>query len=431
MKKKEKEENKSKKDIKNKKNISKSKSKTKTNKLKKFFSKEEKYTNKDILLITITSIVFGFVSCLFCFMFITGGKNIITLCIDLKDFVKSYNTLTEKYYGKIDKQELINSAIKGMYYSVGDDYTIYMDKEETEAFEEIITGEYEGIGCSVTTDENNNIKVYSIFENTPADKSDLQVGDIIIKVDKEDYTGKNSSDLANYIKTNKNKTVVLTVKRDNEEKEITINREKVEIPSVSSKTYEKNNKKIGYIEISTFSSVTKEQFETKLKKLEKDKIDSLIIDVRNNGGGYLDCVTDITDLFLKKGEVVYQLETNGKKEKIKDTTKTHRDYKIVVLTNKGSASASEILASALKETYGSYVVGTNTYGKGTVQETMTMKDGSIVKYTTKKWLTPKGNWVNKVGLEPTDEIEQKEEYYKNPTEENDSQLQKAIEILSN
>lgn len=408
----------------------KSKSKKKKTKLQKFLSKSEKYTNKDIILITITSIIFGFVSCLFILMFITGGKNIITMCIDLKDFVKSYNVLTEKYYGKIDKKKLINSAIKGMYYSVDDSYTTYMDKDETDDFEEIISGSYEGIGCSVTTDKDNNIKVYAIFENTPAAKSDLQVGDIIIKIDGEDYTNKNSSDLANYIKTNNNKTVVLTVKRENEEKEITINREKVEIPSVTSKTYEKNDKKIGYIQISTFSSVTKKQFETKLKKLEKDKIDSLIIDVRDNGGGYLDCVTDITDLFLKKGEIIYQLETDNKKEKIKDTTKTHRDYTIAVLTNKGSASASEILASALKETYGSYVVGTNTYGKGTVQETMAMTDGSIIKYTTKKWLTPKGNWINKVGLEPTDKVEQNKEYYENPKEENDRQLQKALEILS-
>ena len=403
----------------------------KKNKLKQFFSKEELYTNKDIILVTSSSIIFGFVSCLFLLMFITGGKNIISLCIELKDFVKAYNILTEDYYDKIDKQELINSAIKGMYYSVEDTYTTYMDKEETESFEETISGEYEGIGCTVTTDEDKNIIVYSIFENTPADKSELEVGDIILKVDGQDLTDKNSSDLSNYIKKNKNKTVVLTIERKEEIKEITITREKVEIPSVSSKVFTQNDKKIGYIQISTFSSVTKNQFETKLKELEKDNIDSLIIDVRNNGGGYLDCVTDIASLFLEKGKIIYQLNTNDKIEKIKDTTKTKRNYNIVVLTNKGSASASEILASALKESYGSRVVGTNTYGKGTVQETKTMKDGSIIKYTTKKWLTPKGNWINEIGLDPTDKVELSEEYYNNPIEENDNQLQKALEILSN
>lgn len=418
----------------NKKRNTNEKSKKKTIKRKdkvSFLKKEDTYTNKDILTVTISSIIFGFVFCLFTLMFITGGKNIVTLCTELKDFIQAYNILNEKYYGEIDKKELINGAINGMYSSVGDDYTTYINKDDSENFEELIEGEYEGIGCTVLTDKDNNIVVYNIFENSPAAQAGLKEGDIIIKVDGEDYTTKNSAELASYIKSNSNPKVTLTIKREEEIMEITIIREKIEIPSVSTKTYEKNDKLIGYIQISSFSSVTKKQFETKLKELEKNNIDSLIIDVRNNGGGYLDCVTDIASLFLEKGKVIYQLETSESVEKITSNTKVSRDYSIVVLVNKGSASASEILAASLKESYGSHVVGTNTYGKGTVQETVTMKDGSIIKYTTKKWLTPSGEWINGVGLEPTDKVELTEEYYSNPTEENDNQLQRALEILSN
>jgi carboxyl-terminal processing protease len=363
-------------------------------------------------------------------MFITGGKNVFTLCIDLKDFVKSYNALTNRYYGEVDKQDLIDAAIKGMYSSVDDEFTTYLDQDTSSTFEETVEGKYEGIGCSVITDTDGNIIVYNIFEDSPAEEAGLQEDDIITAIDGVDYTDKTSSDVSEYIKTSTNSKFVLTIKRDNETLDITVNRKTVEIQTVTSKIYEENEKQIGYIQISTFSSVTKSQLEEKLKELEKQNIDSLIIDVRNNGGGYLDSVTDIADLFLKKGKVIYQLETTTGTKKIKSTSKTSRTYPIAILVNKSSASASEILAAAIKESYGGYVIGTNTYGKGTVQETMTMSDGSIIKYTTKNWLTPNGNWINEVGLEPTEEVELSDDYYDNPTDDNDTQLQKALEVLS-
>jgi carboxyl-terminal processing protease len=395
-----------------------------------FLKKENTYTNKDIFIVTLSSIVFGFVFCLFVLMFITGGKNVFTLCIDLKDFVKSYNALTNRYYGEVDKQDLIDAAIKGMYSSVDDEFTTYLDQDTSSTFEETVEGKYEGIGCSVITDTDGNIIVYNIFEDSPAEEAGLQEDDIITAIDGVDYTDKTSSDVSEYIKTSTNSKFVLTIKRDNETLDITVNRKTVEIQTVTSKIYEENEKQIGYIQISTFSSVTKSQLEEKLKELEKQNIDSLIIDVRNNGGGYLDSVTDIADLFLKKGKVIYQLETTTGTKKIKSTSKTSRTYPIAILVNKSSASASEILAAAIKESYGGYVIGTNTYGKGTVQETMTMSDGSIIKYTTKNWLTPNGNWINEVGLEPTEEVELSDDYYDNPTDDNDTQLQKALEVLS-
>lgn len=408
----------------------KTKTKKRTRKLFSFLKKEDNYSNSDILTISTSSAVFGFVLCLFILMFITGGKNIIILCTDLKDFVKSYTTLTSKYYGNLDKKQLAEAAIEGMYSSLDDEYTTYINSENSIEFEETINGNYEGIGCTITMDVNNNILVSQIFENGPAAKTDLQIGDIIKGIDGVDYTDKTSQDLADYVKKSNKSKITLNIERNGEKINITINRQKVEIPTVSSIIYEQEEKLIGYINISSFSAVTKKQLEKELNKLEESNIDSLIIDVRYNGGGYLDSVTDIADLFLKKGEIIYQLETTTGTKKIKSATKEYRKYPIVVLVNQSSASASEILAAAIKESYGGNVVGVATYGKGTVQETMNMSDGSKIKYTTKKWLTPDGNWIDEVGLEPNYIVELPEEYYKNPSDENDAQLQKALEILS-
>lgn len=410
--------------------LKKNKKEKKTKKKADFLRKEDNYSNKDILVITISSTIFGFVFCLFILMFITGGKNLITICTDLRDFVKSYNALTENYYGELDKKDIISAAIQGMYSSIDDDYTTYLDSDSSESFEETINGKYEGIGCTVTMDEEGNIIINSIFEGTPSEEAGLKAGDIIKKVDGEDYTEKTSTELSNYIKNSENSKVILTILRDEEELEITVNRQSVEIPTVSSTTFEKNDKIIGYIQISSFSNVTAEQFKKELIELEDQKIEKLIIDVRSNGGGTLTSVTEIAELFLKKGKIIYQIESSNGIEKVKSSTKESRDYGIAILVNGNSASASEILASVIKESYGGYVIGSNTYGKGTIQETLTMSDGSIIKYTTKKWLTPDGNWINEVGVEPTDIVELSEDYYDNPIIENDTQLQKAIEILS-
>ena len=229
--------------------------------------------------------------------------------------------------------------------------------------------------------------------------------------------------MSNYVKNSKNKTVKLTIKREEEEKEITINRKKVEVPSVESKIIEQDGKKIGYIDITVFSGVTYEQFKNQLEKLEKKGIQALIIDVRNDSGGYLTAVTDISSLFLKKGKTIYQLQDDKKKEVVKDKTKESRSYPVAVLVNAASASASEILASAIKESYGGLVVGTQTYGKGTVQKTKKLSDGSMIKYTIQKWLTPNGNWINEKGVTPTNAVEYE------VTSEQDKQLQTATELL--
>lgn len=389
---------------------------------------KELYTSKEVIIVMIFSIGIGILMCFGGISIITG-KNYLAVTKDLKKVVDTYYAIVDNYYGELDRDKLIDGAVEGMISSVGDTFTSYSDTDSTSSFDETINGSYEGIGCTVATLEDGTISVIDMFEDSPSYKAGLKVGDIILKVDGESYEGKNSNDISNYIKNSGKSKIVLTVKRDNEEKDISINLSKVEIPHVSGKVIEQDSKKIGYIKISLFASNSYKQFKNKLDELEKSNIDDLIIDVRDNSGGYLSSVTDICNLFLDKGKVIYQLEDSKGKVKKKDTTKEKRKYDIVVLINGGSASASEILASAIKESYGGDIVGTNSYGKGTVQQTKKLLDGSMIKYTTQKWLTPDGNSINGVGVTPTKVVELNEEYFNNPTTENDNQLQEAINII--
>ena len=389
---------------------------------------KELYTSKEVIIVMIFSIGIGILMCFGGISIITG-KNYLAVTKDLKKVVDTYYAIVDNYYGELDRDKLIDGAVEGMISSVGDTFTSYSDTDSTSSFDETINGSYEGIGCTVATLEDGTISVIDMFDDSPSAKAGLKVGDIILKVDGESYEGKNSNDISDYIKNSGKSKVVLTVKRDNEEKDISINLSKVEIPHVSGKVIEQDNKKIGYINISLFASNSYKQFKSKLDELEKNNIDGLIIDVRDNSGGYLSSVTDICNLFLDKGKVIYQLEDSKGKVKKKDTTKEKRKYDIVVLINGGSASASEILASAIKESYGGDIVGTNSYGKGTVQQTKKLLDGSMIKYTTQKWLTPDGNSINEVGVTPTKVVELNEEYFNNPTTENDNQLQEAIKLI--
>lgn len=389
---------------------------------------KELYTSKEVIIVMIFSIGIGILMCFGGISIITG-KNYLAVTKDLKKVVDTYYAIVDNYYGELDRDKLIDGAVEGMISSVGDTFTSYSDTDSTSSFDETINGSYEGIGCTVATLEDGTISVIDMFEDSPSAKAGLKVGDIILKVDGESYEGKNSNDISDYIKNSGKSKVVLTVKRDNEEKDISINLSKVEIPHVSGKVIEQDSKKIGYIKISLFASNSYKQFKNKLDELEKSNIDDLIIDVRDNSGGYLSSVTDICNLFLDKGKVIYQLEDSKGKVKKKDTTKEKRKYDIVVLINGGSASASEILASAIKESYGGEIVGTNSYGKGTVQQTKKLLDGSMIKYTTQKWLTPDGNSINEVGVTPTKVVELNEEYFNNPTTENDNQLQEAIKLI--
>lgn len=388
------------------------------------------YSFKEVVVIMFFSLGLGFFACLSFVKIFNNGRSYMALSNDLSKFVDTYYAIKDNYYGELDNEKLVDSAIKGMISAVGDEYTSYSDTVDADNFKQTVSGIYEGIGCTVGVNLDNKIVVVDMFKDSPAEKAGLKVGDIIIKIDGEDFIGKSSTDMSNYVKSSKNSKVVLTIIRDEETMELDVERKKIEIPYVSGEVITKDDMKIGYIDISLFSSTIYDQFKRELEELEKENISGLVIDVRGNSGGYLSGVTDILNLFLKKGDVIYQLESGNKKQIKKDTTKEKRDYPVAVLVNGGSASASEILASAIKESYNGYVVGTKTYGKGTVQQTTTLPDGSMVKYTVQKWLTPNGNWINEVGVEPTDIVELDISYAENPSMENDNQLQKALELVA-
>ncbi len=387
------------------------------------------YNVKEVIIVMIFSIGIGFLMC-FGIISIFTGKNYFKVTKDLDKVIDTYYAIVDNYYGELDKNSIIDGAVEGMISSVGDTFTTYTTTDDAETFNETINGSYEGIGCSVATYNDGKIVVIEIFEDSPADTSGLKVGDIITKIDNNSLEGKNGTDVSNYVKNSGKDKVVLTIIRDSEEKEITINLSKVDIPYVSGEIIEKNDKKIGYIKISLFANNSYKQFKNKLEKLEKENIDSLIIDVRDNSGGYLTSVTDICNLFLEKGKVIYQLQDESGTVKKKDTTKEKRTYDIAVLINRSSASASEILASAIKESYKGLVVGESSYGKGTVQQTRKLLDGSMIKYTTQKWLTPNGNFINEIGVTPTNEVILSEDYYSNPSIETDNQLQEALNLLT-
>ena len=386
------------------------------------------YTSREVVTVMLFSIGIGILLC-FGLISLFTGKNYLAVTRDLKKVVDTYYAIVDNYYGELDKDSLIDGAVEGMISSVGDSFTSYSDTDSAISFNETINGTYEGVGLSIATLNDGTITVIEVFDDSPAYKAGIKVGDIILKVDGESYEGKSGSDISNYVKNSGKDKVILTIKRDDKEEDITVNLSKVDIPYVSGELLEKDGKKIGYIDISLFSSNSYKQFKNKLDKLEKDNIDGLIIDVRDNSGGYLTSVTDICNLFLEKGKVIYQLEDSKGKVKKKDTTKEKRSYDIVVLINGASASASEILASTIKESYGGEVVGTNSFGKGTVQQTKKLLDGSMIKYTTQKWLTPDGNFINEVGVTPTKEVELDSMYFEIPTHENDNQLQEAINLI--
>jgi carboxyl-terminal processing protease len=344
----------------------------------------------------------------------------------LAEFVSSYNNIIDNYYDKVDENALVDAAINGMLTYLGDPYTTYLNETSTDMLTSSLTGTYEGIGVEVQSNTDNKIVILKVFADSPASKAGIKVNDIITAVNGTDVTGKSTTDVVKLIKESTNSKVTMSVLRDTQTLSFDLERQTLYVPAITSKTYEQNNKKVGYIFISKFSDTVYEQFKKELTKLEDTKIDSLVIDVRNDTGGYLTGATKIAELFLKKGKVIYSLQSKTKKETTKDETEDSRDYKVYVLINHGSASASEILAAALKYSYGSTLMGITTYGKGKVQQTSSLSDGSMFKYTSAKWLTPNGDCIDGVGLKPDIEVVQNDAYTDNPTEENDTQLQTAL-----
>ncbi len=387
------------------------------------------FSISEVIIIMVIAIMFGFLL-----------GNIVNFIVfdksgsdekELEELVTTYDNIVNNYYDDVNKEELIDAGIQGMINYLDDPYATYFSGEASDDFNQELAGSYEGIGIEVMLN-NGVVSVSKVFDNSSASKKGVKVRDVITKVNDIDINGKTLKEVVSMISgsDSKNKAKI-TVTRDGEELSFELSKGTIEIPVVSSEIYENNGKKIGYIKIDMFSSKVYKQFNNALKKLENKNIEGLVIDVRDNPGGYLSEVKNILCLFLNKKQVLYQLQTKDETEKVYGTKKSiDRDYPVSVIINDESASASEILASAFKESYGSHVVGINSYGKGTVQSASDLSNGDTFKYTVQKWLTPKGNWVNDKGVVPTDRVETVLQEGETLTYENDTMLQTAISVVS-
>jgi len=384
-----------------------------------------------LVLVTIPSLLLSIISGSLVYSRLNNtGKVTTTNNKYVNEFINTYNKLLEEYYEDLDENKLVEAAINGMLTYTGDDYTIYMNEDATEQLNEKLDGIYEGIGVKISLDEQGNIYIYEVFNDTPASQAGILVNDILLSINDESVIGKTTEEASNIIKNAKEPKIKITIKRNEEELTFDVERKQLIVPATKSSIKEVNDKKIGYIKIETFSSTIDTQVLSTLTSMESEGINSLIIDLRDNTGGYLTTCTKIVEMFLKKDKIMYTIKSKKDSVDYKDTTEESRNYPIVVLINGQSASASEILASALKYSYGATIVGKASYGKGKVQTTGTLDDGTMIKYTSARWYTPFGNCIDGVGLVPDVEVDFSEEYINNPIEANDNQLNEAIRILS-
>lgn len=390
-------------------------------------SKKES-TSFGLFEVIVFIMAFSIVSCLLGYVIGNQNKNEIETnkvveSKELQTFIDQYNYILENYYGDIDKEQLIQSAIGGMLNSL-DEYSGLLDSSSN-SFNITLEGSYKGVGIEISNDEQGNIVVRKVYEDTPAAKAGLQINDIITKFNEIDLTGKTSSELVDLIQGQER--MQLTIRRGEETFEVKVVREAITLKSVD---YGMLDNQIGYINISIFANNTYGQFKEALESLENDGMKKLIIDVRGNGGGYLSSVDRMLGLFMDSSHVIYQTEVKDNVEKFYSQGKTNKEYPIVILQNRGSASASEILTSSLKENLNAYIIGDRSYGKGTVQELQTAEGVGQYKFTTKKWLTPNGNWIHEKGITPDLEVSLDESYLENPTRENDKQFQSALNYLN-
>ena len=397
--------------------------------LNKLNPEENKFNFLEIILLMFMAFVVGVFASQAISLKIPILNN-TTVIEDTSELTRVYNLIINKYYGEVDKKELTSAAIKGMMNYLSDDYSMYFTEDEKNDFNERLNGVYTGLGVEITNDASNNAMIVTVFDNSSAKDANLKPGDIIAKINGEDVLGLGKEEVVKKIKGKNNYSFNMSVLRDNNLIDVKVVTKSITLSSVTSSVIEKDNEKIGYIYISIFALNTYDQFKKQLEELEKMKITSLIIDVRSNTGGHLTSVTSILDLFLNKTDVLYQIKSKDKIKKVYGTDASTRKYPIVVLTNELSASASEILASALKEAYGAKTVGIKTFGKGTMQNMLDLENGGMIKVTTEEWLTSKGNKINKEGVPVDYEVKLDEKYASNPSKETDNQLQKAIEVLT-
>lgn len=372
----------------------------------------EKRFFKMILVVLVTAIVTSFV-------LVNVGFLGFVPPAEYKRYAK-YKALEQsikrEFYKKPDEKKLEDATYKGLFSGLDDVYSAYYTADEMKQLLEVATGKYVGIGFVVGADKATGaIRVESVMNNSPAKESGVKKGDLVVAVNGKKYSYMEMDIAVKNIRGPQNTSVKITFLRDGKKIDKTITRKEIKIVSIESKMLED---KIGYINIKSFEEETAEDFRKALASLEAQGMKALIIDVRDDGGGLLTVVEDICDRILGKAVIVYTKDRQGKKEYLKSSDKEKIDKPIVVLTNRSSASASEILTGAVLDNKAGISIGETTYGKGLVQGMLKLKDGSGYKLTTAQYFTPNGNYIDKKGIKPTIEVKDK-----------DQQLPKAIEYL--
>lgn len=346
--------------------------------------------------------------------------------------MKSLRSVIDKMYiGDIDENKLREEALKGYIKGIGDKYTEYFTKEEWGKLNEVVSGEFYGIGVYLElSKDEKNIVITSVMKDSPAEKAGLKSGDILVKVNEKDIDSEDFENVTKYIKGEKGTKVKVTVYREKEKIEKEIERQEIKVNSTKHKMLENN---IGYIHISTFTEHTDKDFEASYKELENQGMKKLIIDVRFNTGGELEATKKVLEQLLKKdSQIIITRDKEGKEEVIKTKKGTNKNIDIVVLGNNYSASASEILISALVDNKVAKFVGEKTYGKGVIQTIVPLSDGGALKVTTEEYLRQNKEKINKIGITPEFEVklDLKGMEKENPDDKKDNQLQKAIDILN-
>lgn len=340
--------------------------------------------------------------------------------------------IDSEYIADTNEEDLINSAIKGYVEGIGDEYTEYFTKEEMEDFKADTEGEYVGIGIYMYQDtEKNAIVVLYPIENSPAEEVGLQYGDIIKKVDGVEYDGDDFDTISTKIKGKEGTKVSLEIERNGKLLSFDVERKKIDLYPIEYEVLENNT---GYIKLTSFDEGCAKEFKNIYNELNKNNLTGLILDLRNNGGGIVEEALEIADYILEKDDVILVTKDKEENEEIeKSTNKPIIKVPVVILVNKNTASASEILAGALKENEKATIVGEKTYGKGVIQELITLNDGSGIKITIEEYYTPNKNKINKIGIDPDEKIELPDEVATiyEIDKNYDTQLQKALEILKN
>lgn len=346
------------------------------------------------------------------------------------DFSKAedlYDVLRRNYDGELDVNKLVDGMIHGLASATGDPYTAYLNAEEAEEFDNQLNGTFSGIGAELGVDDDGNIIIVAPIEGFPAEKAGLRPQDHIVGIDGESTAGLTIFEAVNKIRGPKGSEVTLQILRDNKEQEFKITRADIVIPSVE---YEITSDNIGYVQINQFGDDTTELTQKAAEEFKSKGVKGIVLDLRGNPGGLLNVAVDVSSLWLPKGATVLQQKSGD--TVISTETATGGDIlngiPTVVLINEGSASASEIVAGALKDNNAATLMGTKSYGKGSVQEIHPLKDGAELKVTVARWYRPSGVNIDKQGVEPDEVVEMTEEDYEN---DRDPQKQTALEFLQN